>query len=176
METTTEVTPQPNEPLVEYVPCVLHDALMAQWYNVMLQRDELGKLFIEKSHSLSGFYDAIRRPTQTLFYVGAEGVWFVAMLTPHYAGASFDMWVHPGRRKSKAWVRAMCAALEVGFERYPVLVGLTAQENLLDDHVRMGYVVVGEVPKLWNGESPLWLMHITKESYEARKTRVRRAS
>lgn len=163
--------------LIEYVVCPLHDALMAQWFARLCACGDVEKLFRPSAHTLSGFFNAIAQPTTTIFKVNDQGIWFVAMLTPHFAGASFDMWVAPNKRKGKAWVQAMCEALEYGFARYPVLMGLTAQENLLDDHVRMGYVVLGKVPALWDGEAPLWAMYITKETFDARETYIiRRAS
>jgi len=158
--------------LVEYEPGMMADALMMHLFTCMCVDEEIDRLFHDVD-CLSDFMRAINRPTQTVFKGDEHGIWFLAMYTPHFAGATFDMYVAPRRRKGKAWVSAMCEALEYGFEKWPVLIGLTAHENLLDDHVRMGYIIAGKIPGLWHGKD-VHVLHITRESFNARETHLRR--
>ena len=166
---------QGNE-LFEYIPSLEHDGLLLQWWMRLVASGDISKCFMEDAKRLSRFYELLARPTRVTFKVDAGGIWFVGWFCPILAGATFDMWVAPQRRKSKAFVEAMCEALEWGFDRWPVLIGVTAQENLLDDHERMGYTVVGPIPDLWDKGKMAWTMYVTRDSFHARRTQIVRRS
>lgn len=161
--------------LIKYVPCQVHDVLLFQWFSTLCSSGEIEKLFLSNYWTLSKFFEHVAS-LDMVFRVDDKGIWFWASYAPMLAGAQFDMWIRPDHRQSKASAEAMAEALEAGFERWPVLIGMTTQENLLDAHRRMGYTVVGKVPGLWQGKD-LWIMHITKEAFDARELFiVRRAS
>jgi len=162
--------------LIEYVQGPIHDIAMLQWYGAICANGDIRNLMPLDVVTPSQFYAYIDpKKLSVLFKVDELGVWFVAVYTPMMSGAQFDMWVRADRRHGKGWVASMCEALDWGFERWPVLLGLTAQDNLLDSHRRMGYTVVGKVPKFWDGKRDLWIMWITKQAFDTRETYLRRA-
>lgn len=157
--------------LIEYVQCPLHDVAMLQWYGQLCAAGDIGIVIPRDVYTLSKFFEYLQ-PLKVVFKGDDAGIWFVGIFTSMFVGAQFDMWVRPERRKGKAWVEAMCETLEWGFAKWSTLIGLTSQENLLDDHVRMGYTVAGKVPHLWDGTKDLWIMYVTKESFDMRETFV----
>lgn len=163
--------------LTQYEQNPMHDTIMLQWYALLHQTGDAANLLPWSVGTVSQFYEYINPKRLWIqFKIDNAGVWFVAVYTSMFIGAQFDMWVRADKRAGKAWLASMCEALEWGFERWPVLIGLTAQPNLLDGHKRLGYSVVGKVPQFWDGERDLWIMHITKASYEARETMLRKVS
>jgi hypothetical protein len=166
---------QSSTELVEYDKTEIQDILMMHWFALLGNTHELEKLFLPEYWSLSKFFAHIVT-LDIVFKADEDGIWFWASYAPILAGAQFDMWIRPDRRYSKACVEAMGEALERGFMHWPVLIGMTTQENLLDAHKRMGYNIVGKIPGLWEGKDT-WIMHITKETFDAREAFVvRRAS
>lgn len=158
--------------LIEYAPCSLHDALMANWFGKLCVSDDLYKVF-HSAHTLSTFFEAIGWPSRTVFAVEEPcNVWFVAIFTPHLSGALTDFWVAPDHRKGKAWVEAACAAIEYGLARWPVLVSLTAQQKIVDEYIRLGYVQAGQIPSMWHDDLPVTIGHVTRESFSKRETFV----
>lgn len=154
--------------LIEYVPCPMHDILMFQWFGAICHTGEVRKLFLPYLWTISKFLEHLVK-LPCVFKTDDNGIWFWASYAPMLSGAQFDMWIRKDKRHTKACVEAMGEALERGFQHWPVLIGLTTQENLLDAHKRMGYSVVGKVPSLWEGQD-VWVMHVTKESFDARET------
>lgn len=163
--------------LIEYRSDVAFDAIMLQWYKELVMSGAIKDLFNFRARALSGFYASLQPPVHLLCRIDDNGLWYAAMVTPIFAGAEFDMWIRPDKRASKEWLESMFEALEFGFDRYGTLIGLTAHEDLLDAHKRLGYTIVGKVPNLWDGERDLWVMYVTKAAFEARSAHVvRRAS
>src|SRR5260221_9952572 len=80
------------------------------------------------------------------------GAWFLAWLTPSFDGAFCSIWCHPTMRGSRQLVASSLKVWEMGLEEYPVLVGITKQPKLLDEHYRLGYTEVGVLPAFWGGE------------------------
>jgi len=145
---------------------------MFQWFGALATHGDFDKLFMPQYGTISRFFEHVAK-LRIVFKVDDKGVWFWASYAPMLSGAQFDMWARPDKRCTKAGVEAMGEALERGFDVWPVLIGLTRQENLLDGHRRMGYTIVGKVPALWAGED-VWVMHITRESFNAREAFVTR--
>src|SRR6266446_5277890 len=105
-----------NDELIKYEPCPLHDMLMLQWYGELFATGDIKKLLPADIYSVSKFFAYIQPPIEVTFKVADDvGMWFVAIYTPMFSGAQFDMWVKPEYRKRKIWVEAMCQALERGF-------------------------------------------------------------
>ena len=45
------------------------------------------------------------------------------------------------------------------------ILGITKQEDLLDLHRKLGYVIMGPVPNLFDDDEA-WIMYLTQESFE----------
>jgi hypothetical protein len=162
--------------LLVYEPSAFCDTLMLSWWSRMIVAGDLEKFMSREALAASNFFARIQKPSMLLFKANNEfGVWFAALLSPLFDGAYFDMWIDQSKRSGKGWVVAMEEALSVGFEQYPILIGATTQANLIDGHLRLGYNLVGMVPKLWN-EKDLHLLYITRETFASRRSYlVRRA-
>jgi hypothetical protein len=159
-----------NNALTEYEPTALNDSLMLMWWARLLADGDLEKVFQRDACKASTFFELLQAPRKVVFKTKTDyGVWFAAAMSPAFDGVYFDMWVAKEFRAGKGWLQAMEEALLYAFDRWPILIGVTSQENLLDGHRRLGYTVVGMIPKLWN-EQDAWLMYITKESFMARES------
>jgi hypothetical protein len=166
-----------NEKLIEYEPTPFHDLLLLQWHSYLTATGDIAKVLPIEDLCLSGFYYDMRTSRLVFKYAKESGIWYAAIIRHAMGGGQFDMWVHPNRRRGKDWLQAMEEAIAYGFEHYNVLLGLTPQKNLLDAHQRLGYILIGEIPHLWDGDRPVHVMYITKASFEARETHlVRRAA
>lgn len=163
--------------LIVYEPSPLHDSLMLGWWARLLSDGELDKIFTNGMMAVTNFCAAIQLPRHVLFKQREGiGVWYTALITPTFDGAFFDMWCAKDLRATRACLEALEQALTWALDRWPVLIGLTVQEKLLDAHRRLGYTVVGSIPGLWNGRDT-FVMHLTKEAFMSRQVHsVRRSA
>lgn len=161
--------------LLEYKPDMQFDAILLQWYTDVVTSGAIKDLFNFRSRTLSGFYAALQPPIRLFVQLDERGMWFAAIVTPIFAGAELDIWVREDKRKSKAWFESMFEALELCFTNYGTVIGLSTYENVATLE-RLGYTILGKIPNLWDGDRDLWVMYVTRESFEARETHiVRRA-
>jgi len=92
-------------------------------------------------------------------------------MEPAMSGAFFGLWCRDIRRHGKGILEATEEALDYGLSWYPVLMGVTKQENLLDAHRKLGYNVMGKMPAIFDGEDA-WVVYITREMFNARATHL----
>ena len=126
----------------------------------------------ETTASLHSFLSTFQPPNQLLFKSDLKlGLWFAAWLEPALSGAFVGLWCQDKMRHTKALLETVEEALDYGLYQYPVLIGVTKQENLLDAYRRLGYNVLGKVPLIFDGEDA-WIAHITRGSFEARESHL----
>jgi len=148
------------------------DLLLTQWWaRLICDETECRRVFSrETTASLHSFLSTFQPPNQLVFKSDLKlGLWFAVWLEPALSGAFVGLWCRDKMRHTKAALEAGEEALDYGLYRYPVLIGVTKQEKLLDAHRRLGYNVLGKIPRIFDGEDA-WIVHITRESFEARKT------
>jgi len=140
--------------------------VLAVWWSGLRASGSLDFLHAS-AHGLPGFL-GLFQPPANLLYAHAEGlgIWLAVWVSPYFDVGSISVWVHPSRRHTKEAVRLIIQAYRLAFQQWPVLIGLTKVKPLLSVQERMGYTVVGSIPKLM-GEGDTWIMALTPENFEA---------
>lgn len=157
--------------LIQYKPGIEQDCLLTHWYMMMIATKELHQTFTELS--LSAFLRSFQLPHH-LIYAQDSGnghIWFAAWFDPVFDGALLGIWADKSKRPTKVGLATFEAAIEYGLARWPVLVSVTRQEKLLDEHRRLGYTLVGKLPMFWGGENA-WILHLTREGFDSREVRL----
>lgn len=155
--------------LAQYKPGIEQDCLLTYWYVTMIATKELQLTFTELS--LSAFLQSFQPPHHLIYAQSAGRIWFAAWFDPVFDGALLGVWGDKSKRRTKIGLGAFETAVEYGLARWPVLVGITRQEKLLDEHRRLGYTLMGKLPKLWGGEDT-WVLYLTRESFDNRDVRL----
>jgi len=146
----------------------MNDALLFKWYSSMLNTNELESTMMPAD--LSSFMLFFRPPQALFFKAESNSIWFAAWFSPLLNSAAFGIWVDKQHRSSKSALKAGEEILEFGLKHNKVLVGVTAQEKLLDGHRRMGYTVLGEIPGLHTKK--VWVVYLTREGFINREMRL----
>lgn len=157
--------------LHEYEPSPEADALLAQWWSRLAQVGELAQTLGPGAVALSEFFAQMRRPDTKLIYATDEaGVLRLAFkLNTILASAFVVLWLDPEWRAQRAVLRTVGVLYRAALREFPTLLGVTAQEALLAEHVKWGYTVVGRIPCLYGPDADGWLVALTEEGFLASK-------
>lgn len=140
-----------------------HDLLIAQWYQFLVDSEDMDTMFANR-HTLGSLLVAMRPPTVCLFEHDDKGVWAVFWYEPIFNGAFFSVWMRKDKRATVNAVTAMRKAIKAGLEAWPTLIGVTKQKRLLPIHLKLGYNLVGMIPKLFGGHDAYILTLTRKET------------
>jgi hypothetical protein len=77
-----------------------------------------------------------------------------------YAG----LWLSPANRNSRRALSFTAVAYSLAFEFYDAILGMTWQADLLEEHTKLGYDVIGCIPKM-NDEPYVYIVHLTREAF-----------
>jgi hypothetical protein len=143
----------------------LHDLAMIKWYSELCRTGDLEKVFTKSAHPLSRFFECFASPRE-LFFDTTKGLitfamWFEPVMT---GGALVGLWIAPDRRHHPSTYKLLITLYSKAFEVYPLLMGITKQEELLKPHLKLGYTCNGRLPGIWDGEDA-WLLTLTKEDF-----------
>ena len=153
--------------VILYEPGKDADMALASWYITLQESGDLEKIFTEDM-SLGEFFAFMRDEIDLCFAMDAEtgihtAIWFKSFLS----GAFVGVWVRSDKRQSKEAFNTILQAFENAFMKVNVIFVVTKQKELVDEHRKFGYTLIGEVPELWNGETA-WLSALTKENFNGR--------
>lgn len=138
-------------------------ALVAQMWARINDTPDMEKMFAHP-HTLATFFKAFEPPCVLLFDHDDEGITAATWFEPVFDGAFVSYWVRSDRRKSKVVLESYVRAVYAGLKIFRVLIGLTKQEELLDEHVKFGYTVLCQIPRIFGGK-PAWLVQIDEERF-----------
>jgi hypothetical protein len=144
------------------------DALVFDWWNSLVATKELPKIFAESCYSLSKFYHIFQRPNALFYTKDSTGIRLAMWAEPFFSSACLGLWISPRARHSKSSFRAMQIIYNILFSIFPSLLGITKQENLLTEHEKLGYTVIGKVPSLMDTQTA-WILQLTRESFKNSK-------
>lgn len=149
-----------------------HEAelLLGQCYIELLKSEDLARLFVDPP-SLRSFLNTFTPPICLLFEHDERGIFLLAWIEPSLKGAFFALWLRQDRRKSLGAYRGILMALCAGLSRFTVLLGITGQESLVAQHLKLGYDLLNKINGLYGPDRPGWLMQVNREKIH---TRVRR--
>lgn len=149
-----------------YTPEPVGDTLLAQWWADLQASGDL-ELIFHTPPTLSQFLHLFQEPTCLLLGV-EEGpvprIWFAAWFDPVFNGAFFSVWIAEKKRRSKSALQAMIEAARLGLQQFPCLIGVTKQPHLVEEHIRFGYRLLGELPAFFSGKTA-WILVLDKRGF-----------
>jgi hypothetical protein len=153
-----------------YSPSPQEDALLLTWYCTLGMNGDLQKVFPSSAQSLSAFFSFFRPPRILLTIPKDDSLQLAFWLDPIDELRAFSgCWLAEKVRHHKGAFRALQACYSIAFSRFSVLIGFTKQFDLLKTHEKMGYSVVGEINRGWDGVEKAWIVSFTREAFEVSK-------
>jgi hypothetical protein len=154
-----------------YEPTMQSDLMLAKLYTEIIYSRDLDRLLAPDARTLSGFMKLCQPPNVCLLGTdegleNRDGAWMWANFEPCFSGAFVGMWIKAERRGSKGSLTAVVDILEAGLKDFSILLNITHQNYLLEEHEKFGYSLVGEIPLLWAGRS-VWLLKLTPGEFHA---------
>lgn len=162
--------------LLPYVASRDTDLLIAHWWAKMERDGDLPDLFLPASQSLSGLYAVLTGPRKSVLYgVDISGIWAAFWFEPVMSGVFMGAWVAWERRHTRRALDAFLQAWELALTHYTVVLGITKQREILSEHERLGYTVLGLLPEMWAGQDA-WAIALTRPAFAKTLARFRRVS
>ena len=149
-----------------YTGTAHEDNLLLQWWSSMVDSGELTEIFAKSCLALGNFYKLFQRPNWLFYREDKEGLQLAIWAEPMFSTACVGLWVAPRSRKSKEVFRAIQLIYYALFTIFNGVIGVTKRENLLTEHVKLGYTVVGKVSSLIDDE-PAWIVHLSREAFNS---------
>ena len=146
------------------------DILIAEWWDRVFGTEEFGNLISSSARSLSALY-GLFKPPKIMVYTVADGAieslhWIEPTATSDGA-VFFSSWSSPKLRGTKRQALLMATIFSLIFAMgKKTIIGITKQEKLLNLHKGLGYVIVGQIPNLFDAE-PAWIMYLDRAGLEA---------
>ena len=140
------------------------DNLILEWWTELVTSATLYTIFSKSCYSISAFFKLFQRPNWLFYLKDSEGLTLAIWAEPMFSTACVGVWVAPRARKSKATFKGMQLIYYTLFTIYDRILGITKQENLLPQHTKLGYTVVGSVDGLLD-DQPCWLVVLTKDEF-----------
>lgn len=156
-------------PLTLYKSSPHMDMYLSKLYTDILYSGEAEKVLGERMQSLYGFLAGCQSPNICLLgFDGGEkslnGAWLWTLLEPCYDGGFFSLWIKKEKRQSKQAFALILDAYHRYFEFFPVLMGVTYQKDILEEHQRLGYKILGKVTNL-KKDKDIWIMTCHREDF-----------
>ena len=143
------------------------DVLLARWYGQLKGAGELAKVF--GSDTLYEFLDGFQKPATLIYGVDRSTADVVyAFWVELTIGVSVGLWTREDVRSNRSIVASILKLYEMALGYSPTIVSCTGHPKTVDSMVKIGYTIVGKIPRLWSGED-VWLLYLTKESFARAK-------
>ena len=146
------------------------DFRITSWYMHLLTTNDIAKIAAPRLKNLSSFLDFVRgtlfvyhldRNNQINFAFWAEGTDDI-LPSPAYLG----LWVSDSFKRTKRNFFITHLLYTISLEVFHDLLGTTWQQDLLAEHAKLGYTVVGMLPNLYRKEMT-YIVHLNQEKFEA---------
>jgi len=153
----------------KYNMTAAEDALLLHWWLSLHESEDIDKLFAPNDQALGNFMSIFRGPGKMLLYSGSDSdmhfaAWYEEVFSGHTAFAS--IWTSPVKRGTRFQYDCALAAYSTAFAIWPSLIGITKQPDLLAEHEKFGYSVVGTLPGLFDGVSETYIVYLTQSAFE----------
>jgi len=138
-----------------YQPSIDADLLLLNWYYTMATCEDFEMVFSSELAPCSSFMASMRSCT-LIYEVDEKGIWFAAWFDRVMCAGAYGFWVRADKRDSPGGGEPLRAALEslrFGLSRFPVLLFVTKQPEIVTLSLRVGFVPLGDIPWLFDGES-----------------------
>ena len=152
--------------MLTYEPSAKQDLALYQWYEQLVLSGDMKKAFGQAYWSLSAFLSNFQEPTVLLSESDDKGFWFCLWAKPGYEGtADVHVWIREEKRRTKDALTAVTLGLTTLFQRFAMLMGITQDETIADEHLKLGFVRLGVLPKIGDG-ADMYINYLTRESFE----------
>lgn len=144
------------------------DTLLLRWWMDIVDNGDIDKLLPRRLQRLPIFLNIMQPPNVLVYSKDVDNrIWLAAWFEELFGGAIvlMGLWVHPDMRATKKVVSVTGVVYEIALAIWPTIFGVTVTD-LLDVHMKLGYTVLGEFEKLWDGESAGQLVCLTKEGFD----------
>jgi len=137
-----------------YQPGLDADLLLLNWYYTMAACEDFERIFSAELTPCGAFFDSMRKTT-LIYETDEKGIWFAAWFDRVMAAGSYGVWIRADKRDQPNGGEALRAGLEslsFGLARFPVLIFVTKHPEILALSRRFGFVALGEVPWMYDGD------------------------
>lgn len=145
------------------------DLMILRWWMKLHESGDMERLIIPDSHNLKGFFGVFAQPTALIYQVLKGEIthagWYkpvegTAKTRNAYAG----LWCSDTIRGTRTQGHALVTTYTLAFEFYDAILGLTWQKDLLEEHEKMGYTVVGCIPNMYD-KPYCYQVHLTRDNF-----------
>jgi len=148
------------------------DLRLIHWWLRMRKDGDLDLTFLSSAHTLSGFME-LWKTNELAYEYDDDGMTMAFWLTRYMGTAMVGLWIRSDKRKHIPTLRSVMQAYQFVFDNGLLSIfGVTKQEDLLDEHRKLGYTVLGEVPGLWDGNQSGWIVVLTADAFRANFGRI----
>lgn len=140
------------------------DLKLAKWWNALAEAGDL-QHFSVGMERLSKFLAWFQNPTQLYFDEDEAGINFALWWEPQSnTSAWVHMWIAPHARTTKQALANVLASLQHALEQYPVLLASTKSAAVAKEHTKVGFVKLGIVPYIFDGEAA-HVTYLTRDAF-----------
>lgn len=145
------------------------DARLVAWWMHLQESGDIERVIAPDSQRLPDFFTLFKHPTALLYAISNKTLDFAAWFVPfsstmQYRTAIGSLWTHANIRGKRRAYQLTYLVYSLAFEFYSAIFGMTWQPALLDIHQKLGYNVVGCVPRLYDKEH-VYFVHLTRENF-----------
>lgn len=146
------------------------DIIMLRWWMHLTETGDINRLMLPDARRLSPFLNVFKWPLVLIYSLDANNQINNAFWaapndnTSEYKTAYCGMWCRADGRGKRRQLDFTIFVYTFAFEFYEAILGMTWQPDLLDIHQKLGYSIVGCVPKLYD-EDFLYIVHLTREAF-----------
>jgi hypothetical protein len=150
-----------------YQPCLEHDVAFLRWWEEMIASGDFEKVFASNRRTPTSFMETFAPPTLCVFSRDDKGMWIVVwwhLFAGMDSGAFMHYWCREDMRGARKQLHVSQLVYDFAMDTWPVVIGLTKHEHLLRIHRKIGYNILGKIPKLLEGED-MWVLYLTPEDW-----------
>ena len=150
-----------------YQPGEDHDIALFNWWVHLNESGDFDRVFTRPTRALSTFLANFTMPTMLFFIRDDDGIWLAVWFSPidrGAGGAFMNYWARKNMRTTQKHYKCSRFIYDMATEYFPVVVGVTRHEGLLRIHRKIGYNILGQIPKVLDGEDA-WLVYLTRGNW-----------
>lgn len=155
-----------------YSSAPAEDLLLLRWWIHLSETGDINSLMIPDARRLSPFLGVFKYPTALIYSVNAaneidNAFWASPVDSESQHRAAYcGVWCSSENRGKRRQYSFVSFVYTFAFEFYAALLGITWQSDLLALHQKLGYNIVGCIPKL-HDQDFVYVVHLTREAFQA---------
>jgi hypothetical protein len=136
-----------------YAPGDFHrDLLLLDWYITMGRGPDFEQIFFRDAAPIASFMGTMQK-CLLIYETDEQGIWFAAWFDAAMSAGAVGLWCREDKRQSREMAQALYDTMEIGLARFPVILFVTRNASILRRTAAFGFVVLGEIPGLFDGET-----------------------